>query len=46
MLSLSQSIPRDSYQFIRDKDKKIESIEITDPARFWKISNYAVVELI
>ena len=38
--------PGDSYKFIRDKDKKIESIEITDPVRFWKISNYAVVELI
>jgi hypothetical protein len=38
--------PANSYQFIRDKDKKIESIEITDPALFWKISKYAVVELI
>jgi hypothetical protein len=38
--------PANSYQFIRDKDKKIESIEITDPAMFWKISKYAVVELI
>lgn len=38
--------PADSYQFIRDKDKKIESIEITDPVKFWKISKYAVVELI
>jgi hypothetical protein len=37
--------PASSYQFIRDKDKKIESIEITDPAEFWKISKYAVVEL-
>jgi hypothetical protein len=37
--------PANSYQFIRDKDKKIESIEITDPAQFWKISKYAVVEL-
>jgi hypothetical protein len=37
--------PANSYQFIRDKDKKIVSIEITDPAQFWKISKYAVVEL-
>jgi hypothetical protein len=37
--------PVNSYQFIRDKDKKIESIEITDPAQFWKISKYAVVEI-
>jgi len=37
--------PANSYKFIRDKDKKIESIEITDPAQFWKISKYAVVEL-
>src|ERR1035437_4172880 len=37
--------PANSYQFIRDKDKKIESIEITDPVQFWKISKYAVVEL-
>jgi hypothetical protein len=37
--------PANSYQFIRDKDKKIESIEITDPLQFWKISKYAVVEL-
>jgi predicted nucleic acid-binding Zn-ribbon protein len=37
--------PANSYQFIRDKDKKIESIEITDPAQFWKISKYAVVEI-
>jgi hypothetical protein len=37
--------PANSYQFIRDKDKKVESIEITDPALFWKISKYAVVEV-
>jgi len=38
--------PANSYQLIRDKDKKIESIEITDPAEFWKISKYAVVEIV
>jgi hypothetical protein len=37
--------PANSYQFIRDKDNKIESIEIKDPALFWKISKYAVVEI-
>jgi tetrahydromethanopterin S-methyltransferase subunit F len=37
--------PANSYKFIRDKDKKIESIEITDPVQFWKISKYAVVEI-
>ena len=37
--------PANSYQFIRDKDKKIVSIEITDPVQFWKISKYAVVEI-
>jgi hypothetical protein len=37
--------PANSYQFIRDKDKKFESIEITDPEQFWKISKYAVVEI-
>jgi regulator of replication initiation timing len=37
--------PLNSYQFIHDKDKKIESIEIKDPAQFWKISKYAVVEV-
>jgi uncharacterized coiled-coil protein SlyX len=37
--------PANSYQFIRDKDEKIESLEITDPVQFWKISKYVVVEL-
>jgi hypothetical protein len=37
--------PANSYQLIRDKDKKIVSIEITDPVQFWKISKYAVVEI-
>jgi len=37
--------PANSYQFIRDKDKKIASIEITDPVQFWKISKYAVIEI-
>lgn len=37
--------PAGSYEFIRDKDKKIESIAINDPALFWKNSKYAVVEI-
>ena len=37
--------PAGSYEFIRDKDKKIESIEIKDPALFWKASKYAVIEI-
>jgi hypothetical protein len=37
--------PASSYMIVRDKDKKIESIEITDPAQFWKISKYAVLEI-
>jgi hypothetical protein len=37
--------PAGSYEFIRDKDKKIKSIEIKDPVLFWKISKYAVVEI-
>ena len=36
--------PKSSYEMIRDKDNKIASIEIKDPAQFWKISKYAVVE--
>jgi hypothetical protein len=37
--------PAGSYEFIRDKDKIIKSIEIKDPMLFWKISKYAVVEV-
>jgi hypothetical protein len=37
--------PANSYKFILDKNKKIESMEITDPVQFWKISKYAVVEI-
>jgi uncharacterized coiled-coil protein SlyX len=37
--------PVNSYQFVHDKDNKIESLEIKDPALFWKISKYAVVEI-
>lgn len=38
--------PAGSYEFIRDSNDKIENIEITDPDKFWKISKYAVVEIV
>ena len=34
-----------SYELVRGDDKIIKSIEIKDPALFWKISKYAVVEI-
>jgi hypothetical protein len=37
--------PTGSYEFMRDQDKKITSLEIRDPAQFWKISKYAVIEI-
>jgi peptidoglycan hydrolase CwlO-like protein len=37
--------PTGSYEFVREGDDKIASIEIKDPEQFWKISRYAVVEL-
>ncbi len=36
--------PESSYEFLRDADKNIISLEIKDPALFWKVSKYAVVE--
>lgn len=38
--------PAGSFELIRGSDKQVESIEIKDPLEFWKISKYAVVELI
>jgi predicted nucleic acid-binding Zn-ribbon protein len=38
--------PANSYQIVNDNDKKVGYIAITDPVEFWKISKYAVVELI
>jgi len=38
--------PAGSYEFVRDNNNKVESIEIKDPDLFWKISKYAVVEII
>lgn len=38
--------PTGSYELIRQDEKTVESIEIKDPGQFWKISKYAVVELV
>jgi peptidoglycan hydrolase CwlO-like protein len=38
--------PSNSYELIQGTDKKIASIEIKDPDQFWKITKYAVVEII
>jgi hypothetical protein len=38
--------PAGSYEFIRDNNNIIEYIEIKDPIQFWKISRYAVVDII
>jgi len=38
--------PTGSYEMIPEGDNKIASIEIKDPDQFWKISKYAVVEII
>jgi hypothetical protein len=37
--------PANSYEMIKDDAEKIAYIEIKDPATFWKISKYAVVEV-
>lgn len=36
--------PDSSYQFV-EKDGQIASLEIKDPAEFWRISKYAVIEV-
>jgi len=38
--------PTGSYELIHDDNDKIAYLEIKDPDQFWKISKYAVVELI
>lgn len=38
--------PTGSYELVKQDEKTVESIEIKDPEQFWKISRYAVVELI
>jgi flagellar biosynthesis chaperone FliJ len=43
---LISSHPSGSYELVTDKDKKIVSLEIKDPALFWKISKYAVVDVV
>jgi hypothetical protein len=37
--------PTGSYQLVRENENLISYIEIKDPAEFWRISKYAVVEL-
>jgi predicted nucleic acid-binding Zn-ribbon protein len=38
--------PASSYQIVNQGEKKVDYITITDPNEFWKISKYAVVELV
>ena len=38
--------PSGSYELIKENDKQIAYIAIKDPEEFWKISKYAVVEII
>ena len=38
--------PLNSYEMVLEGEKKIAYIEIKDPEQFWKISKYAVVEII
>jgi uncharacterized coiled-coil protein SlyX len=38
--------PSDSYKLIKENDKQIAYISITNPEEFWKITKYAVVEIV
>jgi hypothetical protein len=38
--------PSDSYEFVKDSGDKIDHLEIKDPSKFWKISKYAVIEIV
>jgi predicted nucleic acid-binding Zn-ribbon protein len=38
--------PSGSYAMVQESENMIAFIEITDPALFWKISKYAVVEVV
>lgn len=38
--------PSDSYEVVQENENLIAYIEIKDPETFWKISKYAVVEII
>jgi len=38
--------PANSYELIKESENQIASLAIVDPAEFWKVSKYAVVEII
>jgi hypothetical protein len=38
--------PSSSYELVKENDKQIAYISITNPDEFWKISKYAVVEFV
>ena len=38
--------PAGSYELVKENENTISSIAILDPGEFWKISRYAVVELV
>jgi len=38
--------PSSSYELIKENEKQIAYISITNPEEFWKISKYAVVEIV
>ncbi|MDY0100255.1 MAG: hypothetical protein RBR81_13760 [Bacteroidales bacterium] len=38
--------PANSYELIKESEDQIASIAIVDPEEFWKVSKYAVVEII
>ena len=38
--------PAGSYELVKEDENTISSIAILDPGEFWKISRYAVVELV
>jgi len=38
--------PSSSYELVKENDKQIAYISITNPDEFWKITKYAVVELV
>lgn len=45
-VSLITYHPINSYRMIKGNDKTIASIEIQDPEQFWKVSKYAVVQVV
>ena len=38
--------PSSSYELVKENDKQVAYISITNPEEFWKISKYAVVEIV